>query len=275
MLPMLLNAHQEKRMRTIIGGLLVAVALILTPLSHATTFSADQSDLWGDNDSGWGIQFVQQGDTIFATMFHYDTDNKPTWFIATLKPSDQTHWTGRIFRTTGPYFGGAWDANRLSLTDVGSMAWYSGNLQQGTLNYTINGQTVTRSLERALFAHNKVAGSYDVTAKFSAAGGGCASGVAGLQSAKLTISNDAAFKLGSVTFQSTGGRRCSVTNASISETGQFFNLQGPYTCDDGEQGTMLLAEVKTTYDGTIMGLVALYNQAETCQVGGGFGGVVD
>ncbi len=44
----------------------------------ATSFSNDQSDLWWNaNENGWGIQFVQRGSTIFATMFVYDCQWQP------------------------------------------------------------------------------------------------------------------------------------------------------------------------------------------------------
>ena len=48
-------------------ALLVALGLVRP--AWATSWSNDQSDLWWNaSENGWGIQFVQRGSTIFATI---------------------------------------------------------------------------------------------------------------------------------------------------------------------------------------------------------------
>jgi hypothetical protein len=44
---------------------------------------ADYSDLWWNSqESGWGMNIVQQGSIVFVTLFVYGPDGKPTWYVA-------------------------------------------------------------------------------------------------------------------------------------------------------------------------------------------------
>ena len=53
-----------------------AVSLSLAPVTDNYT------DLWWNADeSGWGINFNHQGQTLFATLFTYGADGQPDWFV--------------------------------------------------------------------------------------------------------------------------------------------------------------------------------------------------
>ena len=70
-----------------------------------TSFSSDQSDLWWvPSESGWGMQIVQQAGILFATLFVYDATGVPTFYTATLVPSDALAWTGRSLSDHGSVF---------------------------------------------------------------------------------------------------------------------------------------------------------------------------
>lgn len=87
-------------------ALLLATACILAPAALAKT--TDYSDLWWiSTESGWGIQLVQQNNTIFATMFVYGPDGQPAWYSATLfyRGTNTFTWSGTLYKTTGPWFG--------------------------------------------------------------------------------------------------------------------------------------------------------------------------
>jgi hypothetical protein len=80
------------------------------------TFSANNNpaavtnyqDLWwkapAGIESGWGINFTHQGDTIFATWFTFDHDRAPMWLVVTAKMTAPGTYSGTLFRTTGPAF---------------------------------------------------------------------------------------------------------------------------------------------------------------------------
>jgi len=74
-----------KTMHCLFASLLFAIATVSTP-AWPTSFSTDQSDLWYiPAEAGRGIQFVQRGSVIFATMFVYYQFNIPIWYVATGK----------------------------------------------------------------------------------------------------------------------------------------------------------------------------------------------
>src|SRR6478672_9467659 len=92
---------------TLTVSLLVALGLAHPAL--ATSWSNDQSDLWwNSSENGWGIQFVQRGSTIFATMFVYDAAGNPTFYVATMdgtKANGVLNFTGDLLATHGSSFG--------------------------------------------------------------------------------------------------------------------------------------------------------------------------
>ncbi|QJR15049.1 BACON domain-containing protein [Usitatibacter palustris] len=108
---------------------------------------------WNAAESGWGINVSHQGNTVFATMFTYDSAGNPLWLTMSdgQKGSGET-FTGRLYRTTGSAF----NANPFTpigagnITDVGSMTiTFSG--ETATLSYTFNGTTVNKTLTKYLF----------------------------------------------------------------------------------------------------------------------------
>ena len=66
--------------------LLAAVSFSASP-AYSTAFTTDQSDLWYIlAESGWGMQLVQRGSVIFATLFVYGPSGAPTWYVASMSP---------------------------------------------------------------------------------------------------------------------------------------------------------------------------------------------
>ena len=67
-------------------------------LAAATNYQ----DIWWAGSSanpgteqGWGINFAQQGDVVFASWFTYDQDGTPLWLVATLGEARAGHLQGR------------------------------------------------------------------------------------------------------------------------------------------------------------------------------------
>jgi len=72
----------------------------------------DYSDhWWNPQESGWGLSITQHpSDRLFAVWFVYSQASQPIWY--TLPPGAWTTATlisGPVYKTTGPYFGGAFD----------------------------------------------------------------------------------------------------------------------------------------------------------------------
>lgn len=125
------------------------------------TFAINYQDLWwaapAGAESGWGVNFTHQGDTIFATWFTYDLDGTPLWLSATASKTGTglehgITYRGTLYRTTGPAFSAVpfLPAN-IGLNQVGTLTltFFTGN--EATFAYTVNGVTQSKSIARQVF----------------------------------------------------------------------------------------------------------------------------
>jgi hypothetical protein len=147
-----------------VDGIAVSKAITRQRFSTNTTckwsvfdrsYAFNYQDLWWNPaESGWGINFTQQGSVLFATLFDYDEQGRNAWYAMTngARVSGGTDsWTGALYRFTGPRFDTQpWTP--VSPRQVGTMTvdFTAGN--KATLSYTINGIAVTKSVERQVFA---------------------------------------------------------------------------------------------------------------------------
>jgi hypothetical protein len=116
------------------------------------TASTNYQDLWWNPaESGWGINLVHQGSIMFATLFTYSTGGRDTWVVGPdLRRQADGSFTGKIYSTRGPAFNASpWTA--ITPTEVGSMTLRFTNGEAGTLTYSVNGTTVTKSITRQVF----------------------------------------------------------------------------------------------------------------------------
>jgi hypothetical protein len=139
--------------------------------AQATTYSSDYSDLWWNPaESGWGIPFVQQANTIFATMFMYDAATSPIWYTATLTPAGASVFRGDLYVTRGPWFGGAFAPSAVSYRAVGTMTATFAALERGTLSYSVDGVNIAKAIERQTFKIEDFNGVYALMLRASASG---------------------------------------------------------------------------------------------------------
>jgi hypothetical protein len=122
-------------------------------LAAATNYQ----DLWwaapAGSESGWGINFTQEGDTIFATWFTYDLDGTPMWLVVTAPKTAPGTYAGTLYRTTGPAFN-AVPFNPASVvpTPVGTATLSFTNGNAGTFAYTVNGVAQAKAVTREVFS---------------------------------------------------------------------------------------------------------------------------
>lgn len=138
--------------RQVFGPLPTCVFGMQANLALATNFQ----DLWWNapagSESGWGINFAHQGDTIFATWFTYDLDGTPLWLSVTAPKTAATAYSGTLYRTTGPSFNAMpFNPANVVLTPVGiaSFTFVDGN--HATFAYTVNGVSQTKQITRQVF----------------------------------------------------------------------------------------------------------------------------
>src|SRR5271170_4988001 len=143
------------------GSILLATVSFLALPANATSFSIDQSDLYYvPAESGWGMQLVQRGSVIFATIFVYDLGEAPIWYTATLDNTSNLTWTGQLIATSGTYFGVPWIPLQLTQSPVGTMTWSAPLVNGGTLTYVVNGVTVVKNVIRQSLVLDDYNGHY-------------------------------------------------------------------------------------------------------------------
>jgi hypothetical protein len=107
-------------------------------LAKATNYQ----DLWWASppeiESGWGVNFAHQGDTIFATWYTYDFDGTPLWLSATTPRTSTGNYTGTLYRTTGPPFNAdPFNPAAVARTPVGTLTLSFTNGNAAGYAYTV------------------------------------------------------------------------------------------------------------------------------------------
>ncbi|MEO8677253.1 MAG: hypothetical protein ABI569_16875 [Casimicrobiaceae bacterium] len=148
---------------------MLAGTLLCAPPARAD----DYTDIWwaGSAEDGWGVNFIQSQDFIFATFFvHGPAPAKtPIWYAGNLSRStDGTNFSGGLFVTTGTGIGAPWNPADHSVTQVGTATFTPADATSGALVYTVNTGTqvitVTKSLIRQTLTPIAVGGQYYGTA---------------------------------------------------------------------------------------------------------------
>ena len=92
-----------------------------------------------ESESGWGINFAHQGDTIFASWFTYDLSGRGWWLVMTAAKTGPNTYDGDLYETTGPAFNAQpFNPAAVARLKVGSGNLTFGDANNGTLDYTIN-----------------------------------------------------------------------------------------------------------------------------------------
>jgi hypothetical protein len=236
-----------------------------------TAFSTDQSDLWWNpNESGWGMQLVQQDNTIFATVFIYGSDGRPTWVTATINPVGTLTWSGALFATTGPWFGGPFNPAEVGVRPVGTLTFSAINTALGTVTYSIDGITVTKQVQRQLLKYENYNGSF-VTAVNLTQSGCFLTSANGQFSGAMTINISQSTTSMAMTWIFPTGASC-VYTGSYRQFGHIGQFDGPYSCSTGEIGSMSFIEM-TNRIGMMSGRVSGHSTNNGCQYSGRFTGL--
>jgi hypothetical protein len=126
------------------------------PSTAARTASANYQDLWWNPaEAGWGINITHQDNTLFATLFTYDTSGRDLWLVMSdgARQPDGSFF-GDLYRTKGPAF----NARPFTPIGGGDVSWVGtmrlafSDGENGTLTYTYNDAPVTKSIVRQVFS---------------------------------------------------------------------------------------------------------------------------
>src|SRR5689334_16699674 len=101
-------------MKKNLPSILFAAALSLLP-AMLLTFSfgystparatSAQDSWWNPNESGWGLNVLQEGGTLGMAMYVYDNNSMPVWYLGSGGGSLSGGFSGSMYTYRGPYFG--------------------------------------------------------------------------------------------------------------------------------------------------------------------------
>jgi hypothetical protein len=260
-----------KIIRGLLAAMSVAVSSCLSPV-WATSFTTDQSDLWWNpNESGWGMQLVQRGSIIFATLFVYDQTNIPIWYVATLGSVGNLTWTGDLVLTNGPWFGTVpFNPNTVGVRKVGTMTWNSQFVESGTVSYSVDGVQVTKNVVRQLLVNDNYNGVYPGAVHGTATGcfNPLNNGTIEEYAALAVVQNGQSVSLG---FVNEFGNGCTFVG-TLTQGGQFGKMVGNYSCINGEVGTFNIFELNVGFN-ALTGRFTANGTNTGCQTTGYLGGI--
>jgi len=142
----------------------IATLLMIVPTPQAIAESADfsintvnaspVSGLYlSPGEDGWGITLEQQVDIIFVTIYTYDSNGFPHWFVASDCPIWGNECTGILYEVTGGIsILDTWDPSNLKVEPVGTVTFIFSDNDSGTVDYVINGMSGSRNFTRQVFA---------------------------------------------------------------------------------------------------------------------------
>jgi hypothetical protein len=108
-----------------------------------------------NSEAGWGVNLTQQGTTLFATWFTYDTDGSGMWLVATAPATGTNAYSGTLYRTTGSAFSDwgpsappAPSTSYFTAAPVGTVSFTFADHDNGTFAYTVNGVSQSKPITR-------------------------------------------------------------------------------------------------------------------------------
>ena len=123
-----------------------------------------------NSESGWGINFAHQGDTIFASWFTYDLTGKGLWLVMTAPKTGPGVYSGTLYTTKGPPFNAVpFNPAQVTATAVGNGTLTFGDANNGAFSYTVNGTVQNKTITREVFGTLPICATAASSASLTAA----------------------------------------------------------------------------------------------------------
>jgi hypothetical protein len=226
--------------RTLIAMSCFAAALPVL----ATPQQRDATDMWFDPaESGWGLNLIHQGETLFGTLFVYGLDGQPKWYVASDLSGGPDAYSGTLRECTGPWFGGAFDTAAHSCRDVGSMRFTLGTTA-GTVDYTAEGIHVVKQVQRFSFRRTTLQGGYEGYMLQPASGGTAESGKDDL-TLHIMADDGSSFLMDS----SSDSQSPCTWRGTPAQDGQYESVAGTFSCTGGSRTGSWSMKVDPTTEG--------------------------
>jgi hypothetical protein len=238
-------SRPSQLLRRGITSFAAALCVALISMSTALAANYDYTDNWvTSGESGWGVNFTQSDNFIFATFFIYGPDKKPTWYTGQMTWDGTSQFTGGLYLTGGTYYINPWNTgDSPAVQSVGTATFIpsTSNNFQGTLTYTVNGVgTVTKQVQRLTLTSILLAANY--VGGQSGAYSSCTASASNsnyidfftLQVTQSGTSVSMLFTYPDDTLNADNTEYNCTFAGTLSQTGQIYSIiNGTYQCSDG------------------------------------------
>jgi len=155
-----LDNFAVKKKHQLVQCVLIVQLLLVSPLSFAATYVIDTSAnapitglWWNVDESGWGVTLTQQVDIIFVTIFTYDQNGLPIWYVASNCSVSGPGCSGELyFVEGGSSLTEPWDDSELEVKSVGNIEFVFSDDDNGRLVFEIEGTSGSKDIIRQVFS---------------------------------------------------------------------------------------------------------------------------
>jgi hypothetical protein len=252
----------------------ISVIVAISTLFSSTSFASFWGDLWNNpNESGWGLNITQQDQTLFATMFIYGADNRPSWFVASSMTPSGSGYLGDLYQTSGPAYFNSFNPNSVGIRKVGRIIFVPRNEGEAGISYEVDGLTVNKNIERQTFKTPNLTDTW--LGNYRQRVSGCDSSASSSNGTfntpfSLRINDSSTSTLINGTFTINSTTLCAFSGTR-NNFGKIFNIIGNYSCPSGGGGPMTLFNGQYL-ETTISARIQLTNNANRCTTDGYFAG---
>ena len=133
---------------------------VFLPVTAVASAPLDYTDMWwaGLAENGWGVSITQHGSIQFNVFFVYDAAGKPVFYVMPGGSwnAAQTAVTGALYQPTSSPFS-AYDAAQFKPggagnAPVGTATFTFTSSTTASVNYTINGVSGSKNIQREIFS---------------------------------------------------------------------------------------------------------------------------
>jgi hypothetical protein len=256
----------------------IALGTSLHAAAQTPATGRDYSDLWYNaQESGWGVNVIQQDTILFVTLFVYGADRRPTWYVGPAVAFSGASgggetYSGDLFTTTGPPLGTPFDPNAVVATAVGNFTFRGNADGTASISYTVNGTPVSKDVVRQTWRANAIAATqyYGAT---SYTRSGCSNpSMNGPQNDRATYTltiTSATFTL----FEDNGPEGACSWNGSYTQGGRLGSVSGTVQCEgDPAPIPFTMTDLQVSSQGFSANWTAQEPAPRMCRASGRIGG---
>lgn len=112
-----------------------------------------QGAWWGGPpENGWGLSFIQHGNTLVAGWYLYNSTGQPTWYImpGCTWNAGFTTCNGNVVAATGSWLG-AYNTAQFQSNVIGTVSFTFSNTTTGAMNWVVNGIAGQKNISKIQF----------------------------------------------------------------------------------------------------------------------------